>query len=640
MKFNFRILALLLSLLLLLTSCDNVAELFGNTGLFGEAESITETIPSTTKKPSSNKDKPDDEDDEAEIPTAEESSPESSDVDASSVEESTKVTDTEESLEESDEETIEDTVEETVITPEVSETQPKEETKSYRESISRSREEVEAMFVLKEEDFAEAEMLLNNFKDIGMSSSDYDEVDAAYIEFEDAFYHIQTQMSIANIIYYLDTTDTVASERYLDVYGKFGDLYNLYADACKDIYNTSPIRDEIFADWTEAEIDEMLAYDPETQELREANEALQIELNELSESEFFDRSAEIYAQMITNNNRIAKLSGYDNYYDYATEKIYGRDYTREDVEQFAALIREYYLPNYDTVNNNWMEKYYSLPWMSANAMYYYLFDPFDKLEQNYLKGYIESFDGSMRDGLEHMFINRNVIFSDSKNSHPSAFQTYLHSIETPFCLFGVDGQSTDTLVHEMGHYYASLYNPNISSYDLAETQSQGNEMLLLEYLSTSMPGDAYEALRGYKLYVYMAETLICVIIDDFEREVYSLESVEGYTSEDFDAIMDKVCEKYGGKDFINNNITDIDYYWRMVATNNPVYYISYAVSMTEALNILAAVEEDTDTGREIYRTLIEDVYDDITFLDAIELAGLSSPFEQETYEKIVDIMVK
>lgn len=518
--------------------------------------------------------------------------------------------------------------------------EPTEPEKSYRETISMSREELEAMLTLSDEDFALAENYLKDFKAIAIVSSDYDEVDAAYLLFEDAYIHIKTQISIANIIYYIDMSDKEASERYLDVYGRFGDIYNSYIEACKEIYTESPISDELFADWTEEEIAEMMAYDPETQELRETNEALLIELNELGEGEFDDRAAEIYAQLVTNNNRIARLCGYDNYYLYATEKVYMRDYGVDDVENFASLVRDYYVSNYNAVNNNWMNRYYSLPSVDAEVMYNYLFKPFDRLGTNYLEGYISSLDGSMAEGIGHMFENRNVVFANSSNSHPSAFQTYLDEYESPFCLFGNQGQSTDTLAHEMGHYYAALYNPDLISMDLAETQSQGNEMLLLAYLKGEMESPVYRALRSYTLYVYMAETIVCVIVDEFEREVYSLDSVEGYTSEDFDAIMESVCERYGGIDFVNENITDINYYWRMVATNNPVYYISYAVSMTEALNIFSIAEKDEAAGREAYRIIVEDVNEDDGFLSAMEKAGLSSPFDEATFKAISVMMIK
>ena len=99
--------------------------------------------------------------------------------------------------------------------------------------------------------------------------------------------------------------------------------------------------------------------------------------------------------------------------------------------------------------------------------------------------------------------------------------------------------------------------------------------------------------------------------------------------------MRSVCEKYGGADHINSEITDVFYYWRQVATNNPVYYISYAVSMVEAMNIFAIADEDPAAAREVYRKLVEESTEDDTLLTAAERAGLSSPFDEETFKAII-----
>lgn len=510
----------------------------------------------------------------------------------------------------------------------------------YRASISKSRAELEEMLTLQDEEFGAAQEKLKAFEELALVSSDYDAVDALYMEFEDAYFHIETQIGIANVIYYMNTTNSAASERYLHAYDLFGDLHNAYIESCKNIYNNSPIRDRLFEDWTEDEIAELFAYDPKLQELREENEELLVELNALPDEEFTDRSAEIYAILVTNNNEIAELSGYENYYLYASDRIYGRDYDIEDIERFASYVQTYYLPNQAKINLNWQMKYAKLSAANSSAMYKFLYDPFDKWKTNYVEGYLDSFEGSMYDGLNHMFDNRNLVFASSKNSHQSAFQTYLSEYETPFCLFGCNGQSATTIIHEMGHYYAALYNDDVFSYDLAETQSQTNEILFLAYLADEMPAEVYEVVRGYSLYNFMVQSIICVVIDEFERQVYSLESVEGYTSEDFDAIMEAVCEKYGGASYIKNAIVDINMYWRLTATNSPVYYISYAVSNTESLNIFAIAEQDEAAARELYRILIEETEEVDGFLSAVDKAGLASPFEEELFEGVLEMMLK
>ena len=121
------------------------------------------------------------------------------------------------------------------------------------------------------------------------------------------------------------------------------------------------------------------------------------------------------------------------------------------------------------------------------------------------------------------------------------------------------------------------------------------------------------------------------IIDEFEQKVYELDSVEGYTSDDFDAIMTEVCEKYGGAIYVGDVISDPFYYWRAVCITNPVYYISYAVSSVAALEIAGLVESDKDAAYAAYTTLVEGVTYEDGFLGALTKAGLTTPFDDETY---------
>ena len=541
----------------------------------------------------------------------------------------------------SGETTVEETTEEETTEEETTEeeTTVKGQLAGYRGTISLSIEQVKELYTLTDEYFDAALAKLAEFEELAIIGEDSDAVDAIYEEFEDMFFHIETQVNIATLIYYYNTTVEETNEAYLNATEKYGDMYNAYVESCKKVYENSPIRDELFADWTEEDIAELFAYSSEIQDLNQRNEELLVELNDLLEADFYDRSAEIYAEIVTNNNRIAELNGYDNYYDYASTEIYGRDYTREDIAQFSDSVWKTFFKNMNTLSNGWMEAYYGLSNVKARKVLSFLESPFDRQTKNYLQSYIDSYEGSMHEGLSHMFENKNVLFADSRNSHQSAFQLYLTELEKPFCLFGSNGQSTSTIAHEMGHYYAALYNPDVSSYDLAETQSQSNELLLLKFLEGEFSADIYEVIKGYTMYNFAVQSVVCVIIDEFERAVYDLESVEGYTSEDFDAIMAEVCMKYGGVEMLSQNVVDINQYWRQVATNSPVYYISYAVSMVASLSLYTTAVEDEAAAREIYRILIEETEENETFMSAVERSGLDDPFLPETLNKIMQVML-
>ena len=81
-------------------------------------------------------------------------------------------------------------------------------------------------------------------------------------------------------------------------------------------------------------------------------------------------------------------------------------------------------------------------------------------------------------------------------------------------------------------------------------------------------------------------------------------------------------------------------YWRLVCISNPVYYISYAVSATAAINILALAEEDYDAALVAYTTLAEGVTPEDGFLGALTKAGLTTPFDEETFIKIAEVLNK
>ena len=261
---------------------------------------------------------------------------------------------------------------------------------------------------------------------------------------------------------------------------------------------------------------------------------------------------------------------------------------------------------------------------------------FDELSKNYLVGYLYSLEGTMGDGMRHMFDNRNCVMSGKPNSHPTAFQTYLYEDETPFCLFGSSGQTTMTLVHEIGHYYAAISNNDLSNYDLLETHSQGNEYLFLNYSSGYFSPAVYDVIEGYQLAVAYIGIIMETIIDEFEQRVYTLPSVENYTSADFDAIMADVCSAYGGLSFVKNTYADPLNYWRQVCITSPVYYISYAVSSIAALELAAIAQEDLNAAYATYTTLVEGVTEEDGFLKALEKAGLTSPFAEETYTETLD----
>lgn len=494
-----------------------------------------------------------------------------------------------------------------------------------------------ARYTLTQEEVDAALAMLDEMVEISKTATSADEIDEVYDEFETAFYHIAQQMTVASIVYYCDMSDDEATERHLNTTDMFYSVQDKYMQSCRTMYLESPVADEIFADWSEEDIREMLDYDPAIVELKSEIEALQAEYNDLEDSEFTDGSAEIYAKIVAKNNELAKLHSYDNYYDYASTNVYGRDYTREDLESFRAYVKQYIIPCYNSINQNF-SRYKRLNNYKQNQFIDFLTSGFDTMKKNYVVEYLNSLEGTMGEAMRDPFESKNCVFSYSSNSHPTAFCTYLYEDETPFCLFGSSGQGSSTIVHEFGHYYASYVNNDLNNYDLCETHSQGNEFLFLKFTENMFSSDVWEPIKAYNLLNAYYTIVMATVMDEFEQRVYDLESVEGFTSEDFDAIMDDVIEDYGTALWFENNLSDVYSYWRSTVIDNPVYYISYAVSAVAAVEIFAIADEDYDAAITAYTTLVEGVTPEDGFIGALKKAGLGTPFEEETFVKVAQTM--
>lgn len=171
--------------------------------------------------------------------------------------------------------------------------------------------------------------------------------------------------------------------------------------------------------------------------------------------------------------------------------------------------------------------------------------------------------------------------------------------------------------------------------DLSETQSQSNEWLFIDYLKSNFSENLYQALVEYKLSSDIGYIICFVMIDEFEEKVYSDKNAGNLTLEEYDAIMAEVAENYGGLTFVQENILDIQSYWKQVVLESPVYYVSYAVSGIAAINLYTVAQENEDYARECFRKLMEEPVEDEGFLANIQSAGISGPFEEGVYLRLM-----
>ena len=481
---------------------------------------------------------------------------------------------------------------------------------------------------------------LERFEKLAVAAEDWDVTDASREALEDAVSLLMDQYWIAYILYCLDETDETLKTQYLDSIDIITEMEVEYKEMCKRVWlSETPFRDRIFEDWTQKEIDLMLLYDSQIAELEKRNEELTVAFRDLGDEEKETGMIPLYNEMVKNNNRIAKLYGYDNYYEYAYDVIYQRDYEFQEIEKLRQYTARYLPGIFQNAYDSFYEKYYDLNKNKQKSVAQFTYKAYDAMAENYVCLYLADLPDSAKENMEGMFTNGRVVFAGSTKSYQGAFTTVIG--EDPFCYFGPDYDGSETIIHELGHYYGCLFTDmSEQPMDLAETQSQGNEWLFIHFLKSHLPYDEYECIAENKLYTDLGYIICFVMIDQFEQMVYTHKNAGNLTLEEYETLMETVAEDYGGIDFVTDEILDVQRYWKMVVLESPVYYISYAVSGLAAINLFTAAESDEENARQMYMKLIEEPIVEAGFLGNIQNAGLSGPFEETVYEQLVERYAK
>ena len=481
------------------------------------------------------------------------------------------------------------------------------------------------------------------------------------------------------IIYLLSDIDTSLVDKCYDA-GDYYDLtiarfYGLY----ELIYNSN-YRSYFYSGWTSDDIQEArdlaAMYNDSSQDQAELRSIME-EYNELLEEmgDYELTPAQIssinalYGRLVTANNAIAVSAGYSgnrNYMDYAYENVYYREYGPSDVATMRNYVKNVIAPIFVDV----AEEYYEFYQYNSYGMYFS-----NTTNSNYFEGLTElsvvdtvsssaSNANTVRDTVNYignyykylsevngidfsgeannLFKNGNYFTGDGEGAYTTVIKS------KPIVYFQTDYYSTAfTFVHEFGHYYDFVYNGSLTaSMDHSETQSQGDEMLFLAWLSQNKPSgitDGYTAVELNQLFDFLSTVILATAVDELEQAAYS-GYYNGAAITDYNQTFVDIMSTYSGADEYLN--TD---YWMYVVFDNAAYYISYAMSALPALEIFAKAGNDgLNAARDSYLKLFtyssnssflgSDEYGGATvtasYQTILNWCGLHSAFQSQLYTTI------
>ena len=364
--------------------------------------------------------------------------------------------------------------------------------------------------------------------------------------------------------------------------------------------------------------------------------------------------SKLYGQLVTLNNTLAKSYGYNNYMDYAYKNVYNREYTSAEVANMRNYVKQYIAPLYNKIATE-NKKYTSLSKDADvdfyNALNYYsLFTDATatkgfkeaKSAIEYIYKYFQFLDNGNNNikfvnSVEDLFKTGNYFTGTGIGAYTYWFDSYKKAV---LYFNDPDYATTFTFVHEFGHYYENCHNGERNlSFDHCETQSQGNEMLLLAWLSQNKASgisDGYLATKYAQLENMLKTIITSTAVDEFEQAAYAntygtSEFKDGIATNKYQQLFETILNSYGA------NISGYNDYWSAVVFDNAGYYISYAMSALPAVEIYAKGTTDLNAAKTAYLKLFTYTsQDEITFTEALKAAGLDNPFSESLYTTIAN----
>ncbi len=339
-----------------------------------------------------------------------------------------------------------------------------------------------------------------------------------------------------------------------------------------------------------------------------------------------ERSAEILVNLFKVRKLIAQELGHSSYINYAYE-THGRDYSPEKMNDFLADITKYVLPVYSVLSYYIFSGYFQTNLPSdlrledlINTAYTALCETDEELADIYR--YMLQFD------------LYDVELSET-NRQQGAFTTYLDEYDAPFLFISAAGSVSDymTLFHEFGHFSEKFINYSTSvSLDQQEVSSQGLEFLMLHYIEDHISDKDIKYLKYEQLSNALQVLIIQGFYAKFEEIAYNI-PYDSINKQELDNAVIEAAESFNLNPEYFNSISAV-----MIPHifMYPFYVQSYCTSIVPALQLYFMENDESGSGLLAYKRLLELADGELTFIEAMESAGLDSPFKADILRDIAD----
>ncbi|MBQ9644427.1 MAG: hypothetical protein IJV26_10370 [Lachnospiraceae bacterium] len=343
----------------------------------------------------------------------------------------------------------------------------------------------------------------------------------------------------------------------------------------------------------------------------------------------------ILQELIGVRNELAVKSGYKNYAEYAYDVEYGRDYGEEELKKLYVETKKKIVPLQNRLS---VYSYYRGYEEQLNEYV----PPEGEALLDLIEPQIGAVDERLLESFHYLREHHHYDIEKRPGKADSGFTVPLTQYGTAFIFISPSGTIDDvhTMIHEFGHYNAAFHNRepaivSMSSVDVAEIQSQGLELLTAEHAVEMLGEKTGKAYRADRVTSMLQTVIEGCYFDELQWKLYEEPEM---TAEEINRLAMELGKEYG---FYFPPGTDAYYAWVMVqhTFEQPMYYISYAVSALSSLDIASRAETDRDSAVDLYMRLSA-INPNLPYRDVVSELGLTDIFAEGGIATICDPITK
>ncbi|AIQ24462.1 M3 family oligoendopeptidase [Paenibacillus sp. NPDC058367] len=358
----------------------------------------------------------------------------------------------------------------------------------------------------------------------------------------------------------------------------------------------------------------------------------------------FDR---IYDELVKVRDGIAKKLGYSNFVQLGYDRMMRTDYNAEMVANFRKQVLEYIVPVSQQLKKRQTErlgldelKYYdeNFSFKTGNATPK---GDSDWIVANGKKMYKE-LSPETDEFFTFMLDNNLVDLVSKKGKQGGGYCTYFSQYQAPFIFSNFNGTSgdIDVLTHEVGHAFQVYESRNINvpeyafpTYEACEIHSMSMEFFAWPWMNLFFEEDA-DKYRFNHLSDSLQFIPYGVSVDEFQHFVYS--NPEATPAERKQAWRDIEKKYLPHRNYEGNTYLEQGGFWHKQGHifASPFYYIDYTLAQLCAFQFWKRSNEDFKSAWSDYLELCQ-AGGSKSFIKLVELAGLTSPFEDGCISSVI-----